>query len=571
MQEHKPLRVLIVEDVENDAILLLRELSQGGYTPEYELVQTADAMRSAISIRQWDLILSDYSLPGFGAPQALKILEESRLDIPFIIVSGAVGEDVAVSVLKAGAQDFVVKGNLTRLVPAVQRELRESGIRRERRLVQQIIEHRAYYDVVTDLPNRTLLIERLEAAIAQAQGKDSKIALLIIGLGHFSEIAYTLGFQSADQILRMIVPRLQGVLSSPDLVAYVSEGKFAVILFETTLVQARLTAEKIVMILGKPFGLGGLPIDLEASVGIALYPDHGATAENVVIRADMAMFLSKQTGSTPGIYDAVHDQHSRDRLALLAELRHAIEHEPAQIKPYYQPLLDLKNHCVLGVELLVRWRHPRHGLILPAQFIPLVEKTALVGPLTRVIFRMACSQAAKWRRHGFDLTISVNLSARSLLDEAIPEKLLDMIDACEAKPSWFMLEITESALMDDLESASRLLNRLHAAGIEIAVDDFGTGCSSLAYLKEFPVAVVKIDKAFVTALSADDADSAIVKSTIDLGHKLGLKVFAEGVETSHALEALRSMECDGAQGYYISPPASPDEIEVWLKGGLTSK
>ncbi|HEY4485853.1 MAG TPA: EAL domain-containing protein [Nitrospiria bacterium] len=558
----KPLRVLIVEDSENDADLLLRELRRGGYEPAHERVDTAEAMNASLNRQVWDIAFGDYSMPHFNGVAALKLLRGKGFDIPFIFVSGTIGEDTAVEAMKNGANDYIMKGNLKRLIPAVERELREAEMRRAHTEAEKIIQHMAYYDTLTGLPNRNMLYDRLLNTIRINTDADKPFALLLMDLDQFKEINDTLGHHRGDLLLQQVGLRLQAALRPSDTVARLGGDEFAVMLPLSGSGDAELVAQKVMTALEPPFMIEGLPVAVEASIGIAIYPDHGANPDSLMQRADVAMYAAKKTGSGSIIYDAKHDRHSPRRLALMGELRQAIEQN--QLFLHYQPKIDIKTRRVIGVEALARWKHSEHGFIPPDEFIPPAEQTGLIKPLTLWIFNKAQRQCLAWRREGRPLTMSVNLSARNLLDPHLPDQLAKLLQTSSGAPEGLELEITESAFMADPGRALESIIRLRTLGIRFSIDDFGIGYSSLAYLKKLPVDSIKIDKSFVINMAGNQNDAVIVRSTIDLAHNLGLKVIAEGVENQDIWDRLSALGCDEAQGYYMARPMPAEELTRWL-------
>lgn len=557
------LRLLIVEDSEDDASLLVRELRQADYDLTVKRVDTLAAMSMALVNQAWDIVICDDNMPRFNAPDALALIRKSGLDLPFIIVSGSIGEDLAVAAMKNGAQDYILKNNLARMIPVIERELREVKVRRERAQAEQTIKYLAYYDPLTSLPNRILLLERLQQAVLDGQRGQHPVALLLMDLNHFKEINDTLGHRYGDILLYQVGSRIKRVLFEPDMVSRLGGDEFAVLLPRLAAAEhINVVIQKILKALEEPFLIENLPIAVEASIGIALYPDHGADAETLFQRADVAMYAAKRTGSGYAVYVAELDQHSPRRLALMGELRQAIEQN--QLLLHYQPKISLMTGHVIGVEALVRWQHPEYGFIPPDRFIGPAEQTGLIGPLTQWVLNTALNQHRAWYQAGKKLTVSINLSARNLHDSQLPDQLAELMRACGGSPEQLELEITESAIMADPTRAMEILLKLHKMGIRFSIDDFGTGYSSLAYLKKMPVDTIKIDKSFVINMAKDANDAVIVRSTIELGHNMGIKVVAEGVENKEAYQRLAELGCDAAQGYYMGRPLPAAELSRWL-------
>ena len=558
----KLLRVLIVEDSENDALLLLRGLSRGGFEPEFKRVETPEAMAAALSAQPWDIIVSDYSMPHFSGLAALWVLKQSGLDLPFILVSGTIGEDVAVEAMKAGAHDYVMKGNLQRLGTAIERELREAEVRKERKQTEERLKYLAQYDPLTNLPNRNLLYERMEQALVSSRHESKPLALILMDLDHFKEINDTIGHHAGDLLLQQVGLRLQGALRKTDTVARLGGDEFGVLLPGVDEEGATLAARQLLKALEPPFVIGELTMHARASIGIAFFPTHGEDRDTLMRRADIAMYLAKQSANGYAVYSPEHDSYSPERLALIAELHRTIDNN--QLFLAYQPKINLGTGTITGLEALARWQHPKIGLIPPDQFIPMAERTGFIKSLTLWGLKAALSQSRYWLQHGVGVPVSVNLSARILHDGGFPDRMEELLESYGIAPEQLELEITESVIMTDPAHALDILTRISRMGVGLSIDDFGTGYSSLAYLKKLPVNAVKIDKSFVIHMIKDQSDAQIVRSTIELAHNLGLKVIAEGIETREVWDRLVALGCDEGQGYYMSRPIGAPEMTQWL-------
>ncbi len=424
------------------------------------------------------------------------------------------------------------------------------------------LERMAFTDPLTQLPNRSYLQDRLEQAVAQAQRENKTFALFIMDLDRFKEINDTLGHNIGDLLLQQVAVRLRDKLRESDTIARMGGDEFAVVLPTVTPKQADMAARMLVQSLRSPFVIDAHQLDIGTSIGIALYPDHGVDAHTLIQRADVAMYAAKQAGCGQMCYDPQMDRHSPAQLTLMGELRQAVEQE--QFVLYYQPKIGLKANRIVGVEALVRWRHPSGRLVMPESFIPLLEQTGLIRGLTGWVTHEALRMAAELRSRGYELPVAVNISARDLQNTGFAEELAEHLAVHQATADWLELEITESAVMSDVAGAQEILTRLAGLGFKIVIDDFGTGYSSLAYLKRLPVDAVKIDKSFVMGMARDENDAAIVYTSIDLTHNLGLHVVAEGVDNEGALIRLRARGCDSVQGMYLSRPLSSDELTDWL-------
>ncbi len=433
-----------------------------------------------------------------------------------------------------------------------------------RKRAEETLRHQALHDALTDLPNRALLHERIGAARGDAPDAPRPLALLLLDLDHFKEVNDTVGHERGDALLREVAARLQTVTRTGDTVARLGGDEFAVLLPGADAAGAARVAEAIRTALDAPLQVEGLLLRVGASIGGVLAPAHGLEGDTLLRRADVAMYVAKRLRRGYALYEPAQDQHSPERLALGGALRDAIERGALAL--HYQPQVDLASGRVTGVEALVRWPHPdpAQGLIPPDRFIPLAEQTGLIAPLTDWVLAEAIRQCRAWQRAGHLLAVSVNLSMWNLHDVTLPERVAALLREHGVAPAWLRLELTESALMAEPERAMGVLARLSGLGVGLAVDDFGSGYSSLAYLKTLPVDELKIDKGFVREMATDARDAAIVASTVALGHALGLRVVAEGIEDQATWDLLAGMGCDVAQGYYMSRPLPATDVQRWV-------
>jgi len=384
-------------------------------------------------------------------------------------------------------------------------------------------------------------------------------------LDRFKEVNDTFGHHIGDLLLEQLGERLGGVLRNSDTIARLGGDEFAVLLPTATIDDARQIADRLLQVLEEPFALGGLQLEIDASIGIALSPDHATDADTLLRRADVAMYVAKRGNSGHATYTADQDQHSPMRLAMVGELRRAVEN--SELSLYFQPKVSLKSGRVTCAEALVRWQHPKHGLLGPDLFVPIAEQTGLIRPLSRWVLDAALRQVNRWRQDGLDLAVAVNLSMRNLHDPEMAETIRQLLARWGVPASCLTIEITESSLMADAARAMEVLSRVRSMGVGVSIDDFGTGYSSLAYLKRLPVHELKIDKSFVAHMASDENDAAIVRSTIGLAHDLGLRVVAEGVEDQQTWDVLAALGCDVAQGYFISRPLPALALGEWLDSG----
>jgi diguanylate cyclase (GGDEF)-like protein len=422
--------------------------------------------------------------------------------------------------------------------------------------------HNSLHDALTGLPNRILLFDRFGQALRAAKRTGTTTGLLLIDLDRFKEINDTFGHQYGDALLAQIGTRLRSAIRESDTLARLGGDEFAVLLPDITdLGSATALAAKLRGALETPFLVEGIALDVEASVGVVLSGEHGMDPTLLLQRADIAMYVAKAQKLGVFAYDPDVDLHSPAKLALLGELRRALERD--ELVLYYQPKVSISTGEVVGAEALVRWQHPERGLVLPDAFIPLAEQTGLIEPLTTYVLGAALTQARVWMDAGQPLMVSVNLSARHLLDERLPRQVADLLVAHGVPADLLELEVTESALITEPVRAQRLLGAIDALGVRLSIDDFGAGYTSLGELKNLPFTELKIDKAFIMNMGKDPSDALIVRSIIDLGHNLSLTIVAEGVETSTALADLTALGCDTAQGYYLSPPLPATAFDTW--------
>ncbi len=420
----------------------------------------------------------------------------------------------------------------------------------------------AVTDELTGLANRRLFYDRLNAAVQD----EERLAVAMVDLDRFKELNDTLGHHAGDLLLAKLGPRLIQAVGEGGLVARLGGDEFALLLPNAGLARASEVGRHVGAALQHPFEIDGLEVVMDASIGAALYPQHGEDAEGLLQRADVAMYQAKQARTGFQAYDPSRDRHSRERLALMAELRRALERD--ELILHYQPKVELESGRVAGVEALVRWQHPVHGLRGPGAFLPHAEHTALMRPLTLHVLRTALADLARWRADGLDLTVAVNLAVQNLLDLRTPAQVGELLAEFGLEPSVLILEVTESLMLHDPQRAGEVLRDLQEMGCGLALDDFGTGYSSLEHLKRLPVHELKIDKSFVMNMDRDPADRAIVASTAALGRALGLRVVAEGVESAASASVLAAIGCDLAQGFHYSPPVPGEQLPALVRSTI---
>ncbi len=427
------------------------------------------------------------------------------------------------------------------------------------------LRHLATHDALTGLPNRVLLDDRLDQAIAHAKRGGQPFGVLMVDLDRFKNVNDSMGHRAGDELLRTIAQRLQAAVRNVDTVARVGGDEFVLVLTPAEAGEARTVARKIIESIRERLNLSGADVHVSASVGIAMYPVDGATAELLLAHADSAMYCAKNRGRNQiQLFEAGMDEATRERVRRETDLRGALER--GEFELHYQPKVEAGSGCVNGAEALIRWRHPQMGLIAPGDFIPLAEDCGLIIPIGSWVVREACRQARVWQDQGLPaLRVAVNVSASQFRQDDFLDMVRAALDDVRLEPRYLELELTESAVMTNPEESTAMLEKLSQMGVLVSVDDFGTGYSSMSYLRRFPIDKLKIDRTFVKDLVSQPEDASIVQAIISLAHSLRLKVVAEGVETAEQLRSLRDMNCDQYQGFHFSPPVPAVEFAELLR------
>jgi diguanylate cyclase (GGDEF)-like protein/PAS domain S-box-containing protein len=481
--------------------------------------------------------------PDHTQAMTLRMRHGDGSDRPFDVVASNRLHDESVDGFVLNLRDATERA-------ALERELRALAAQRE---------HDANHDPLTGLANRRKLFSRIEAAIAEAKAGRLKLPLLLIDLDHFKELNDTLGHQAGDRLLQEIRPRLMAGVPEADVIARIGGDEFALLLPPgSTAEQAQRAAERLLREIERPFRFQGLTLLVRASAGIAVFPEHGRDVETLMQRADIAMYSAKARGIDHEVYSASRDGHSRARLALIGELPDAITN--GQIVTFYQPKFDLVTGAIAGAEALVRWDHPQFGLLGPGAFLPLAEQTGLMRPLTLRVLDDALGQCARWAAEGLDMTVAVNLSAPNLLDMGLPDDVAALLEKRGVEPGRLQLEITETIVAADPVRVIEIMHKVRELGVSLSLDDFGTGSSSFAYLRELPVQELKIDKSFILGMDGDAQAATIVQTIVELARNLRLRAVGEGIETEEARDLLRACGCDYGQGFLLARPMPPDQL-----------
>jgi diguanylate cyclase len=554
--------IVIAEDQPPAALFLRRMLEKMGH--EVVVARDGEAAWQIVRDRNAPILISDWMMPrldGLDLCRRIRAAGDDRYTYIMLLTSRDRRDD-RLEGLRAGADDFLTKPPYPDEM-ALRLEIAERILAVHDHLARQNfrLAHQATHDGLTGLPNRSHFQSELERRL-DGRSSEGPLAVLLIDLDRFKEINDTFGHHCGDLLLQALAPRLRDVVGDSGMTARIGGDEFGVLLPGADGASAIRVAEAILAALRQPIVTKGQALDVGASIGVALCPGHADDPIAILQCADIAMYAAKRGRVGYLVYTADRHEFQPVRVALIGELRRGIDQN--QLLLHYQPKINLRTHAVEGVEALVRWLHPRQGLLPPSQFIELAEETGLIKPLSLWTLHTALLQCRLWHQEGAALNVAINLAADVLREPDLVEMIVADLQISDALPGWLTLEITESAVMGDPKGAKATLRRLRDIGVRIAIDDFGTGYSSLGYLRDLPIDEIKIDKSFVQGLTLGGPNACIVRSVIDLGRNLGLKVVAEGAEDKETVELLESLGCDYVQGFYFSKPLAPADFAAWL-------
>lgn len=560
----KTLRVLMVEDSEDDFELIRNELSEGGFTVAHERVETGAALKAALEGESWDMVICDHNLPALDSLSALGIVSGMAENLPFIIVSGLIPDEVAIEAMRRGARDFIYKDNLSRLVLVVERELHGAAIQADLKSARENLHNVSHFDSLTGLPNREHLFKHVKAEMSCVE-HNHPFAIFLIDLNRFRQVTKSLGMWAGNKVLVETALRLRTIFGEKDFVARLGADTFVAIVPHLNQEErAENIAKAIHECMNEVFQIDEQELFVKASVGVSFFPKDGQAWDELFRNAESALYSAKANGGDYyQAYKPEMDTWGRERLIMETALYHALEKE--QFVLHYQPQFDLFSGRIIGAEALLRWHQPDSGLVQPGKFIPILEETGLIVPVGEWVLRAACDQNKRWQDEGLPpISIAVNLSVIQFRQPDIAQTVRKALAKSGLPPQYLELEITENIAMHTEESTIMTLNELRAIGIQISIDDFGTGYSSLSYLKRFPIDKLKIDQSFVRDHQEGIGDNGIVMAIIGMGHGLKLKVIAEGVETQAQVDFLKLKGCDEVQGYFYGKPMEGRELALLM-------
>jgi diguanylate cyclase (GGDEF)-like protein len=568
--------ILIVDDEPE-----IRNMVRGMLRESYKCTTAGSAEEALLLLQKekYELVISDINMGGMSGLEMIPQVRASAPDTVIMMISGEQTIESAIEAMRGGAFDYIMKPfDFQHVEAAVRRALEHHSLlaakRRHENHLEELVRqrtaelnHLAYHDALTDLPNRILFEDRLTQALLLAERNRQTLGMLFLSLDRFKKVHDTLGRAIGDRLLQKVAERLRCSAHQGETVARFEGDEFALLLTQiggTVNEDMGAVIFQINESLKLPFIIDEHELFITVSIGISLYPDDGADAPTLLKNADAALYRAReQGGDNYQFYTADMNARAMKRLTLENSLRRALERSEFEV--YYQPVLDINTRKIVGMESLLRWHHPELGLVQPAEFIPLAEDTGMIVPIGEWVLHTACGQSKSWQEAGFaPLSLAVNLSARQFQQQNLAEMVVRILQETGLNAHDLELELTESSIMKNAESAVRTLGELKAMGVKIAIDDFGTGYSSLGYLKRLPIDTLKIDRSFVSDVTTDPDDAALVMAIITLAHNLRLKVIAEGVDTEEQLRFLHLLRCDEWQGYLFSRPLPVEAFEDLL-------
>jgi diguanylate cyclase (GGDEF)-like protein len=568
--------ILVIDDDDQIRRLLL-DIFNGRY--DCLEVGSAEEALLVLARKKFDLVISDINMGGMSGLELVPHVHSIAPDCIVVMISGQNNIESAVEALRAGAFDYIMKPfDVRQVEAAVERALKQSSLLQEKRSYKDQLEqlvtqrtaevnHLAYYDTLTGLPNRTLFEDRLEQAVAVAQRAGGLLGVLFIALDQLKKVIDSLGHVAGDLLMKQVAGRLRRCVTEGDTVARFGADEFAVMLAHVD--GAKDTVEMIGSIrdaLLPPFDLDGQELFATTSVGVSLFPHDGKEGRRLLKNAASALSRARKSGGDSyRFYMKDMNSAASKQFALETSLRHAVDNEEFVL--HYQPRLAIDSLKITGVEALIRWQHPQFGLLAPSEFIPLAEDNGLILPIGEWVLRTACRQNREWQKRGIPpICVGVNVSARQFQEQQLADLVPDILAKTGLAARYLDLELTESSIMGNAPEAIDVLTRLKSMDVTISIDDFGTGFSSLSYLKRLPIDTLKIDQSFVRDVTTDPDDAALVMAIVTLAHNLRLQVVAEGVETEEQLKFLHLLRCDEVQGFFFSKPLSAPGLEQLLAG-----